>query len=35
VLVRVEALATAFRAINAKDTAAQVDKRGAKKGQKQ
>jgi type IV pilus assembly protein PilO len=35
VLVRVEAMATAFRAINEKDAAAKVDKRGAKKGQKQ
>ncbi len=35
VLIRVEAMATAFRALNEKDTAAgKVDKRGAKKGQK-
>jgi type IV pilus assembly protein PilO len=34
VLVKVEALATAFRAVNEKDTAQKVDKRGAKKGQK-
>ena len=35
VVVRVEAMATAFRAIDEKDMAAKVDKRGAKKGQKQ
>lgn len=35
VIVRVEAMATAFRAIDEKDIATKVDKRGAKKGQKQ
>jgi type IV pilus assembly protein PilO len=34
VLVKVEALATAFRAVDEKDVAQKVDKRGAKKGQK-
>lgn len=34
VLIKVEALATAFRAVNEKDVATKADKRGAKRGQK-